>query len=74
MKTKLSTAVWFFRTLGILAVGALVGAGVALMLTPKSGRGLREDLRERLRRAPEEIKQVVASITARVSEQAGPSA
>jgi gas vesicle protein len=36
-------------TLGIFSVGLLVGAGVALLLAPKSGRALRDDLGERLR-------------------------
>jgi hypothetical protein len=35
--------------LGIFGVGLLVGAGAALLLAPKSGRALREDLGERLR-------------------------
>jgi len=46
-------------TLGILAVGLLVGAGVALLLAPKSGRELRSDLEEGLgdarRRADEAV-------------------
>jgi hypothetical protein len=36
---------------GIFGVGLLIGAGVALLLAPKSGQGLREDLGERFRRA-----------------------
>jgi hypothetical protein len=36
-------------TLAAFGVGLLVGAGMGLMLAPKSGRGLREDLRDRLR-------------------------
>lgn len=34
---------------GLFGVGLLVGAGVALMLAPKSGQDLREDLGQRLR-------------------------
>jgi hypothetical protein len=36
-------------TLSIFGVGLLVGAGAALLLAPKSGRALRDDLGERLR-------------------------
>ena len=36
-------------TLGIFGVGLLVGAGAALLLAPKSGKALREDLGERFR-------------------------
>ncbi len=35
--------------LSIFGVGLLVGAGVALLLAPKSGQALRDDLGERLR-------------------------
>lgn len=31
-------------TLGILSVGALIGAGIALFFAPKRGRELRQDL------------------------------
>ena len=40
-------------TLGTLGVGLLIGVGIGFMLAPKAGRGLREDIRERLRGAPE---------------------
>jgi hypothetical protein len=41
------------RLLGILSifgVGLLVGAGTALLLAPKSGQDLREDLGQRIRK------------------------
>src|ERR1022692_335089 len=50
-ETKRSTGAWLFPALTAFGVGLLVGAGVGLMLAPKSGRGLREDLRERLRQS-----------------------
>src|SRR5499427_3739989 len=37
----------FLGALGLLAVGALIGAGVALLLTPKTGEETRELLREK---------------------------
>ena len=37
-------------TVGVFGLGLLIGAGAALLLAPKSGQGLREDLGERLRR------------------------
>ena len=37
----------FLGALGLLAVGALIGAGLALLLAPKSGQETRELLRER---------------------------
>ncbi|MES1205887.1 MAG: YtxH domain-containing protein [Pseudomonadota bacterium] len=38
-----------FGTLGIFSAGLLVGAGVALLLAPKTGQDLRQDLGQRLR-------------------------
>ena len=37
---------------GLFAGGLLLGAGVALLMAPKPGRELREDLRTKLRRRP----------------------
>ena len=36
-------------TLGTFGIGLLVGAGVALLLAPKPGRDLRQDLRAKIR-------------------------
>jgi hypothetical protein len=48
--------------LALLGTGVLVGVGVGLMLAPRPGRELREDLRLKLRRAapdstPEAVSQ-----------------
>jgi YtxH-like protein len=51
LETRQSTGAWLAGSLGTFGVGLLVGAGIALMLAPKPGRELREDLRDRLRRA-----------------------
>jgi YtxH-like protein len=55
LETKRSTGAWLFPTLTAFGVGLLVGAGVGLMLAPKAGRGLREDLREGLRQASDRL-------------------
>jgi len=39
---------WLLPTLTALGVGLLVGAGLGLLLAPKAGSELRDDLRERL--------------------------
>jgi len=49
LEPKQSTGDWLLGTLTAFGVGLVVGAGVGLMLAPKAGRGLREDLRDRLR-------------------------
>lgn len=51
-------------TLGIFSVGLLVGAGVGLLLAPKSGQELREDLRSRLQSASEDVQGALSSVAA----------
>jgi hypothetical protein len=43
-----STTQQVLSALGYFGAGLVVGAGAALLLAPKSGRGLREDIGERL--------------------------
>lgn len=71
LETKTSTSAWLAGTLGTFGVGLLVGAGIALMLAPKPGRELREDLRERLRRAPEDLENAVGSLSRETGAGAG---
>ena len=49
LEKKPSTGAWLSGALGTFGLGMLVGAGIALILAPKPGRELREDLRDRLR-------------------------
>ena len=65
LETKSSTAGWIAGTLGTFGLGLLVGAGLGLLLAPKPGRELREDLRDKLRRAPEDFNETVASVAGR---------
>jgi YtxH-like protein len=51
LATKQTSSEKLWGTLGIFSVGLLVGAGAALLLAPKSGQGLRDDLGERFRKA-----------------------
>jgi len=54
LATKPTTSERLISTLGFFGLGALVGAGVALLLAPSSGEDLRGDLGKRIRRfAPE---------------------
>jgi Zn-dependent protease with chaperone function len=54
LETKHSTAGDVASMLGTFGVGLLVGAGIALLLAPKAGHELREDIREKLRRSQDE--------------------
>ncbi len=44
-----------FGTLGIFALGCLVGAGIGLAFAPKSGEEFRNELGERMKRKADEM-------------------
>jgi gas vesicle protein len=71
LESKSSTGAWLAGTLGTFGVGLLVGAGIALMLAPKPGRELREDLRDRLRRAPNDASEAISSAVGRTETLGG---
>jgi len=71
LESKSSTGAWLAGTMGTFGVGLLVGAGIALMLAPKPGRELREDLRERLRRAPNDASEAISSAVGRTEPLGG---
>jgi hypothetical protein len=48
IETKHTFTNQLLGTLGTFGVGLLVGAGVALLLAPKAGNELRQDLRKKL--------------------------
>jgi gas vesicle protein len=50
LERKPSAGEWLMGALAPFGVGMLVGAGIALLLAPKSGRELREGIRHRVRR------------------------
>ena len=51
LETKQSGTGQLLATLGTFGVGVLVGAGVALLLAPKTGRELRQDISAKMRAA-----------------------
>jgi len=65
LETKSSTGAWLAGALGTFGVGLLVGAGLGLLMAPKPGRELREDLRDRLRRAPQDLEEAVGWVASR---------
>ncbi len=48
VEERRSAADYILPAVGMFSVGLLVGAGLGLMLAPKSGRELRQDLQNRL--------------------------
>ena len=71
LETKPSTGSWLAGSLGTFGVGLLVGAGIALLLAPKPGRELRDDLREKFRRAPDDRADLPNGESGRDSMRAG---
>lgn len=49
LEAKRSTASWVASSMAVFGVGLLVGAAAALMMAPKSGMDMREDMGARLR-------------------------
>jgi hypothetical protein len=60
LASKPSIAERWLGTAGIFSLGLLVGAGVALLMAPTSGKDLREDLGGRLRDLREEAEEAAA--------------
>jgi hypothetical protein len=58
LRTQRPASTRVAQTIGTLSVGLLVGAGLGLLLAAKAGRGLREDVRGRLRQASAELDYV----------------
>jgi hypothetical protein len=52
---------WMMPALTALGVGLLVGAGLGLLLAPKAGAELRDDLRDRLRSAQDALPERLRS-------------
>jgi hypothetical protein len=50
LETRPSVGQAILSALGPFGIGLLVGAGVALLLAPKSGRDLRGDIRSKISR------------------------
>jgi gas vesicle protein len=59
---KPSTGQWLAGTLSIWGLGVIVGAAAALLLTPRTGREMREELTDRVKtlrdRATARVNQV----------------
>jgi gas vesicle protein len=48
LASKPTTGEWLLGTIGIFGIGVLVGASAALLLAPKAGTDLRQDLGRRI--------------------------
>lgn len=70
LASKPTVAERWLGSAGVFGLGLLVGAGVALLLAPKSGQDLREDLSQRLRDLREDAEEAADGLSARASESA----
>jgi hypothetical protein len=57
---------WVAPALTALGVGLLVGAGLGLLLAPKAGSELRNDLRDKLRSAQDSLPDTLRGATSSV--------
>jgi hypothetical protein len=67
VEERRTAADYIVPAVGLFSVGLLLGAGLGLMLAPKSGRELRADLRTRL--GAEEMSNGAADLGQRVQER-----
>jgi gas vesicle protein len=59
LETRRDTTEQFLPVLGAFAAGILVGAGLGLLLAPKPGNQLRDDLKQRLASGQELLNNTV---------------
>ena len=57
LESKKGPADWLLPTLGAFSVGLLVGAGLGLLMAPKPGTELRNDLRNRMQGGQDTLAQ-----------------
>lgn len=62
LETKSSTGSYLAGIFTTFGVGLLVGAGVALLLAPKAGKDLRQDLSTKLSRAKDQAGAKASSV------------
>lgn len=53
LETRRNTVDYLVPALALFGVGVLLGTGIGLLVAPKPGKELREDLARRLEQAPE---------------------
>lgn len=70
MEERRTTMDVILPAVGLFSVGLLVGAGLGLLLAPKSGRELRDDLRNRLQSGDQHGPQGEIGPAAKIGQQA----
>ncbi len=70
LATRQTVTARLLNLAGAFAAGALVGGLAALLLAPKSGRGLREDIGSRIRSVPDALRKAIPDARTEVAENA----
>ena len=71
VETRRPTMDYVVPALAVFGFGVVVGAGVGLLVAPRPGRELREDLSRSLHRAPDAIAQLPQRATDAIHRVAG---
>jgi hypothetical protein len=69
LQSRRGAADYILPTIGVFSLGVLVGAGIGLLLAPKSGRELRDDLRTKLESGRDQLPGL-SSATGAANERA----
>jgi hypothetical protein len=59
LQTLTSATATVLRSVGLVVVGAAIGAGAALLLAPKSGKELRKEIRRHFKNGVDEMMNVL---------------
>jgi len=55
LQTRQTTTSWALGTLGLFGLGIIVGAGVALLIAPKTGTEMRREIENRIKSVRERV-------------------
>jgi hypothetical protein len=69
LQSRRTAVDWILPSLGLFGAGLVVGAGLGMLLAPKSGRELREDLRLRIQSGQEGLQQTYPPVTSGSSDR-----
>jgi hypothetical protein len=69
LETRRDTMDWMLPTLSAFSVGLLLGAGLGLLMAPKPGAQLRDDLRSRLQGGQDALANAVEKARAETTNR-----
>ena len=69
LETRKGAADYMLPALGAFSVGLLLGAGLGMLMAPKSGAKLRDDLRDKLQEGQEAITSAASQVRAEAAKR-----